>query len=181
MDNRERFFEEVKREYDKQFDIKERIEGKASTLLTICGIVIPLLFGFSSFLIEKMDKQYDYLELVKILITIGIFATIVSIFSILLLFRTKIYFDSINVDKIFKVDVDNKPDMTEINKIISKQDDEYLNHRIFLHIACIKKNGKNNDGKAKLLRIAQWIFGIGMTTIPVTVGILLFNLPKVNP
>jgi hypothetical protein len=82
MDNRERFFEEVKREYDKQFDIKERIEDKASTLLTICGIVIPLLFGFSSFLIEKMDKQYDYLELVKILITIGIFATIVSIFSI---------------------------------------------------------------------------------------------------
>jgi hypothetical protein len=63
-------------------------------------------------------------------------------FQYLLLFRTKIYFDSINVDKIFKVDVDNKPDMTEINKIISNQDDEYLNHRIFLHIACIKKMGR---------------------------------------
>jgi hypothetical protein len=56
LDTKEAFLEELRGQYDKEFDLKERIEGKAGNLLTISGITIPLLFGFSSFLIEKLDK-----------------------------------------------------------------------------------------------------------------------------
>jgi hypothetical protein len=35
--------------------------------------------------------------------------------------------------------------------------------------------------KASILKIAHWVFSGGMVTIPVTVGILLFNIPKVSP
>ena len=62
MNNRERFLDELKGEYDKQFELKARIEGKAGSLLTVCGITIPLLFGFSSFLIEKIDKTYYFIN-----------------------------------------------------------------------------------------------------------------------
>lgn len=53
MNNRERFVDELYGEYDKQFEVKEWIEGKPDNLLTICGITIPLLFGFSSFFHRK--------------------------------------------------------------------------------------------------------------------------------
>ena len=111
----------------------------------------------------------------------GIFATIISIFFILFVYKTRPYFHTIIPDKFIIFDKDDEPDMTEINKIISKQEDDYLNKRILLYLYSIKKNGENNNSKAKLLRNAQWIFGIGMTTIPITVGILLFHIPNAKP
>jgi hypothetical protein len=48
MNNKEHFFEELKAEYDKQFELK-RLEGEANALFTICGITTLLLFGFSFF------------------------------------------------------------------------------------------------------------------------------------
>lgn len=180
MNNKERFLEELHGEYDKQFELKERIEGKAGSLLTICGITIPLLFGFSSFLIEKIDKSYYFMHVITLLITIGIFATIISIFFILFVFKTRTYFHAITPDKFLIFNKDNEADMTEINNLVSKDEDEYLNNRILNHLYYIKKNGENNVSKAKLLKRALWVFAMGMTTIPITVGILLFNLPNVQ-
>ena len=76
--------------------------------------------------------------------------------------------------------INNKPDITMIDEIISKPEENYLNIRIFNYLKCIKRNGQNILCKFKLLTKAQWIFGIGMVTIPLTVGILLFNIPYIK-
>ena len=76
--------------------------------------------------------------------------------------------------------INNKSDITMIDEIISKPEENYLNIRIFNYLKCIKINGQNNLCKFKLLTKAQWIFGIGMVTTPLTVGILLFNIPYIK-
>lgn len=70
--------------------------------------------------------------------------------------------------------------MTEIDKLLSNEEDDYLNNRIINHLLYIKRNVENNKIKDVYL-FAQWIFAIGITTIPITVGILLFYIPNMNP
>jgi len=42
-------------QYDKEFDLKNTLEGKVNYLLTIAGVVSTLLFGFGTFLIDNLD------------------------------------------------------------------------------------------------------------------------------
>ena len=58
---------------------------------------------------------------------------------------------------------------------------EFICNMIENYLRCLKQNAENNDKKADILKVAQLIFLAGMTTIPITVGILLLYIPKLNP
>jgi hypothetical protein len=114
---------------------------------------------------------------VTILIVVGIFAIIASIFFVMFVFRLKEY-QYVMVPKIFYND-DGSFNESKINAFSTLSFDDFVFTMVKNYLKCIKQNGKNNDKKAVILRNAQWIFLGGMTTIPITVGILLFNIPKI--
>ena len=62
------FIEELNKQHNREFDLKNSLENKSSFLITVSGIVIPLLFGFGIFLIEKIDRGYHLLGIAELLL-----------------------------------------------------------------------------------------------------------------
>ena len=69
------FLEELKYQYR----IKNTLDGKANTLLTISGTVATLLFAFGTFFIDKISVHYPYLIHVTSLLIGGISLIVISI------------------------------------------------------------------------------------------------------
>ena len=53
------FLNELNKQNNREFDLKNSLENKSNSLITISGIVIPLLFAFGIFVIEKIDRNYS--------------------------------------------------------------------------------------------------------------------------
>jgi hypothetical protein len=71
------FLQELKDQYEKEFELKDALEGKANNILTISGLVATLLFGFGSFMIDKLGSSYEFLIPVTILLIMGIIGNVV--------------------------------------------------------------------------------------------------------
>ena len=84
------------------------------------------------------------------------------------------------VPKIF-LNKDGSRNDSKITEFSSLSNEDFSYNMIRNYLMCVKQNGENNDKKASVLKVAHWVFTVGMVTIPITVGILLFNIPKVSP
>jgi hypothetical protein len=51
-------FEEVKQQYNNEFARKGTLETKANNIITIAGTIATLLFGFGTFLVDKLGSKY---------------------------------------------------------------------------------------------------------------------------
>ncbi len=80
-------FNELNKQNNREFDLKNSLENKSNSLITISGkIVIPLLFAFGIFVIEKIDRNYSlFIVAVGLLSLIIILNVIAIIFAVLLL------------------------------------------------------------------------------------------------
>ena len=92
-------------------------------LLTICGITIYYFSDLVLFLIEKIDEKILFLNNNNNINYNRNLFNYSIIFIILILFKTTEYYHIIKAnqfDQFDQFDQTNKPDMTEVNKIISK-------------------------------------------------------------
>jgi hypothetical protein len=177
LSSKDLFLQELKSQYDKEFDLKSTLEGKANYLLTIAGVVSTLLFGFGTFLIDNLNTNYPFLSHISTLIIAGVAINIVSILFSVLSFKIQPYRYVMPFDHFFY------DDGTFNEKAIEEYRDEpnvdvFKDTIIETYLRCIKDNGLTNKGKAIKVKIAQWLFFAGVITIPIAIGILLLNFPK---
>ena len=52
------FLDELKSEYNREFELKSSLENKANYILIAAGITISLLFSFGAVLIDKLHSDY---------------------------------------------------------------------------------------------------------------------------
>ena len=89
--------EEIKDQYNQEFDIKKTLETKANNITTISGTVAGLFFGFGQFLIGKLiDIHYDRLWDVILLLIVGISLNIVTIAYSMMAWKEKNYYYILN-------------------------------------------------------------------------------------
>ena len=176
MSSKKLFFEELKSQYDKEFDLKNTLEGKANYLLTIAGVVSTLLFGFGTFLIDNLDTNYSPLPVISILIILGVAINIVSILFSVLSFKIQPYCYVITYNHFFNDDGTFNEEAIEEYR--DADIDVFEDTIIETYLTCIKHNDLVNNGKAVKVRIAQWLFFAGVVTIPIAIGILLLNFPQ---
>ena len=74
------FFQELKDEYNAQFALSDALEGKSGQLITVCGIFIPLLFGFSSLIFDNATADPIMTIYLTILLVLSISLAVLSIF-----------------------------------------------------------------------------------------------------
>ena len=169
------FLEELRRQYDTQFDLKNSLESKSSYLITVCGIIIPLLFGFGSFLIERIDKSYYYLLPLEILIFLAISLNLAAIIFLVQAFRIKQYRYSFLGNNFF-----NKNGTFNADQLTKYQDNKNITNfqtlMIKEYLLCINENHFRNEEKAGKIRIGQWLFTFGVGFVPVILA-LVFLFP----
>ena len=77
------FLDELRSEYDKEFELKFSLENKANYILIAAGVTMSLLFSFGSVLVDKLNADYQYLTFVVVFLMIGVVTNGISVlFSI---------------------------------------------------------------------------------------------------
>jgi hypothetical protein len=171
------FLQELKEQYEKEFEIKDDLESKGNNLLTISGVVATLLFGFGSFMVDKFDATYDMLTPVTILLIIGIVGNIISIFWSVISFKISLYKYVMPYDYFF-----NRDGSANEEHLIEYRDgddlDVFTNTLVDTYLKCNRHNGLQNKDKAVKVDLAQWFFFGSILIIPIVIGLVLTHLPN---
>jgi hypothetical protein len=167
-DNSELVLQQLQQTYDRLLDLKKTLENKATFSITTTGLIVTLIFGFTSFL---ANNQFRIFPLVYILIGLAVYLAILSLRnSISALKIANYYFPFVNASKntISLVDVinDYKSDKSII--VLDKITDSYLTG--------IKINDNLNQEKAQLVNKSQKYLYFSIYTISVIVIILAIEL-----
>lgn len=173
--SKELFLEELRRQYDTQLELKNAIESKSSYLITVCGIIIPLLFGFGSFLIESIDKSYYFLPLLEILLFLALSLNMAAIIYLVIALRIKQYRYSFLGRNFFDENGNFRDDQLNAYK-----DDQNLTKfqvvMIKEYLLCIRNNHYLNEEKTNKIKVGQTLFEIGVAIVPVLLA-LVFLFP----
>jgi hypothetical protein len=80
--SREMFVEELKKSYDKVWDVKATLESKANNIMTISGAVAALLFGFGALFLKNLHTDYQFFFLFVGLMVAGLLAGVAAMFFV---------------------------------------------------------------------------------------------------
>ena len=167
-DNIELVLQQLQQTYDRLLDLKKTLENKATFSITTTGLIITLIFGFTSFL---ANNQFRIFPLVYILIGLAVYLAILSLRnSISALKIANYYFPFVNASKntISLVDVINDYKSDKSITVLDKITDSYLTG--------IKINDNLNQEKAQLVNKSQKYLYFSIYTISVIVIILAIEL-----
>lgn len=174
MDSDDSFLQELKDQYDRQFEIKRDLETKANNIMTISGTVGTLLFGFGVFLVDKLGSRYDFITAISVILIVGVGANVVAIAMSARAFGIRQYRFVIDPTSFYK---DGKLNENEINDYRSMKKTDFYETFIWDYLKCIKHNFQINCHKGSLIVPSQWFFIVSVMIIPVIIGILLMKLP----
>lgn len=167
---------ELKAEHDMQTHFNSTLEGKGSQLVRSCGIVIPLLLAAGTFLSGRIGRNHELENLLGILLLIILVLTIASMFYSVRAQRIKLYTQFHPVD--FKSFIDAQGKSNQNVKDVGKMDvGDFYDYMIYSHLKSNMSNTETNAKKASKIRIAQYLFLIGLSIVPVLVGVLFFLPP----
>jgi hypothetical protein len=148
-------FDELKRSYDKQWNLKDSHERKATSFITISGIITTLLFGFSGFL-QNPSILITNFGTVLFFITLSIIANVLAVlFSIISLKMKDYSFILTDIDDTILTEQRAKNKVQVIDNLIN----EY--HKSVSH------NSRQNDSKLTWLKVAYWLLFSGIAIIPI--------------
>ena len=142
------FLDELNKQYNRQLDTKNSLENKSNFLITVCGIVIPLLFGFSIFVIEKIDNDYSLFIHLQIILSLIIGMNILAIIFAVLSTRIKEYEYPFKHSIFFN---NNSIIENEVTNFTNSEQKEFNKNLIKQYLHCNKHNFETNQKTAKLL------------------------------
>jgi len=169
------FFQELKDEYRVEFERSDDLEGKSGRLITVCGIFIPLLFGFSSVIIDKGDPTHIMILPLAILLVISLSLAVACIYFCTSALRVRDYTIVFPSDSF--LDSHGELNSKEISEFGERNEEGFYDEMIEEYLLTNDQNFKLNNQKAQKLKIAQDLFIGGLAIVPVLVIIsLLFFL-----
>jgi hypothetical protein len=174
MDSEDLFLQELKDQYDRQFEIKRDLETKANNVMTISGTVGTLLFGFGTFLVDKLGPRYDFITAISVVLIVGVAANIVAIAMSARAFGIRQYRFAVDPTGFFNAGGLNE---NEINDYRNMSKTDFYETFIWDYLKCIKHNFRINCDKASLIVPSQWFFIVSVIMIPIIIGILLMKIP----
>ena len=146
MNTKQLFLQELKDEYNAQFELSNALEGKSGRLITVCGIFIPLLFGFSSSLIDEIQDNPILESFLTILLVISLAVAVASIFYSILALRIRSYSHAFLPYDFFDK-VTGELDKEEVKEYGNKNEQELYDEMIEDYLESNKHNLKINHDK----------------------------------
>lgn len=163
------FFQELKDEYNAQFVLSNGLEGKSGQLITVCGIFIPLVFGFSSLLVNRTHIDPNMTLSLQILMILSLSFAVASIFISILAIRIQFYRHSFLPYSFYTED--GELNQSEIKEFGERDDQKFYDEMIGEYLESNKYNLKRNDEKARKIVIAEWLFLIALAIVPALIAV----------
>jgi hypothetical protein len=85
------FAEALKEQHCEEFESQRNLDSKATSTLSIGGIVSGLLFGFGTFLLTRMEPNFEFAEVVIGILGAALIANIFCVGIALWAFRVRKY------------------------------------------------------------------------------------------
>jgi hypothetical protein len=177
--------DELKAQYDKEFETQEALDEKTSNMMATAGTVTSLLFGFGTFLVARIEPTYAllYFAILSLLLA-AIITNIFSVFMCVKAYYVRDYY-FVAKDKSFLKKNPNSYTAKDDIAGLKGLDDDRIRHYIEMEESDFKLslirtyirynliNADNNDKKAKYVTLAQLTFLIGLVIIPILLAIVL--------
>jgi hypothetical protein len=172
------FLDELKSEYDKEFELKSSLENKANYILIAAGVTMSLLSNFGAVLVDKLNADYQYLIFVVVFLMTGVVTNGISVLFSVLGFSIKPYRYPLPYHAFFtKEGMFNEGAIKQYSEGMGKDKPEsekiFKDSIIENYLRCIKQNAIQNKNKAIKIKITQWFFFAGTIAIPFIIGFVL--------
>jgi gas vesicle protein len=178
----EQFLQELRLQYEKEFELKSNLDGKANNIITASGTIAGFLLVFGTFLlgglvIDSGLNTYATGSLIGGIVT-AIGAILASIFSSVL---RKYLYALADVSELTIEDKNNKKNRLPNDEVIkdytSKNENEITQEMIGAYAKSIYNNVSENRKKAIAVLIGQWAFFVSVifALVLIIVMIQAFN------
>lgn len=157
MESDHALIKELKDQDLKQFELKNRLDGKASNLITISITTTTFLLGFGIFLLTNMERTPEVFSIYSIFGISGIVATGLTVLFSTLSYTLKPYRYVMNVQTVF-FDENGKYREDIVIKFRKASAEQFNDTMIEDYIKAIHENENTNDAKAGKIKFAQWFF-----------------------
>jgi len=161
------FFEELKSQFERQMDTKQRLDTKATDVMRISATIATLLVAISIFMFGQL-QNYDYLTVALILFGVGFVSFIYSIIGAVLAHVTRDYTYPMGHQVFF--DENNELDNNVVNLFRESTDDQFYERMIEEYLFCIRANSIENSFKSRFINQSHRFFLLG---IIVLLGLLI--------
>jgi hypothetical protein len=120
----DKFVEELKESYEKELDLKSKLDTKSNTMVSISGTVAALIMGFGSFLIR--DIPLSKLEIIiptTIILLVEITLIVITIKYSISAYKLREYYYPVSHKEFFDAKGDFKEEIIDTEYLLIK---EYL-------------------------------------------------------
>lgn len=154
------------------------------------GTVTGLLFGFGTFLVTKINNNYEFLYFTIFSLVFAILANLSSFVLCLRAYKIRDYYfimregfikneNSITRDELMSIGNDQNLNSkyfenSKIEEYERMEESKFYSIMIRFYLMANAINKKNNDSKGKKIFYAQIIFLIGLILIPILLGFLIY-------
>ena len=176
---------ELRLQNDREYDEKKNLDSKSSNIASYSVTFTVLLFGFGSFLLDKIETNNNLLfaSITTILIT-SLIISIVSIIFSVFAFRLRDYWYAIAKDSFFRDPKALPKDSEQWDKHIDDKEiagwitdfskrEDYEDFMIEQLVVGVRVNSLNNDSKAGWINRAQLVFVFAVCMIPIILLVIL--------
>jgi len=142
------FFQELKDQFQREVDLKDKLDTKAAHLMTIAGTVTTLLLGMVVFVFGQINVDTNLIKISFALLIAGIICGGLSLFAAVLTHITKNYTYPIGEEVFYK---NNQIDKETIKKFRESSDKKFYSAMIEEYLFSIKENSKENRKKSRTI------------------------------
>jgi hypothetical protein len=160
------FREELKAEYEKDFELKERLDNKANNIVTMAGLVAAIFAGFITFVLEDAVAPNFWLLIASII------ALLVELYFLVKTIQSSITSTKVaNYQHVFLWShfINDKDELNHmrINEWKQATRKQFNDTLIQDYLKCSRRNHELNEKKASDIEKAQKYFFRAIAVIPI--------------
>lgn len=158
----EEFFEELRLQLSREYDLKEKYDSKANTVMTIAGTMATLLFGFGVIFFGQLKPNYVFLNYLIFAFIGSVSLIIIAIIMAVLSHLGRDFWYPMGADDLYEND---KPKGDLIKNFRRSDKKSFYDRMVQEYLFCINENSKSNIAKSKFLVWSHWLFFFGILII----------------
>lgn len=169
------FYEEIKSEFDRETEIKSRLDTKSSNMMTASATVAVLIGGFASIVLSGIPSASQHFYVILTFFFLSVSLSIASLCIAIWSYMRKEYEYPFKITD-FRAEGKLTDEFREKRNYSGKA---FKNYMLQLYLKCLEKNRPINQRKTELINYSQWLLVAALVLLPfllVVIGIQGLNI-----
>jgi len=170
------FLQELKTQFDRYVQLKERLDTKANNMIMMAGTIAVLFMGFGALLLSdvKFASNYGFPIIASGALVVEVILTMITIKCALDSYKLREYDHPISFQTFYR-GKQNKQKDDVIDLFRNATDDEIEEHFITEYLKCIRSYEIQNDEQTNGINTSQKAFVGAVIMIPIFAVFILLT------